>query len=71
VTATNKGTKAVTFSSVAVGGTDEKDFSASGDCTTKPVEPGASCTMSVTFDPKQTGARSAALYFNFPPFSVR
>jgi hypothetical protein len=25
--------------------------------------------MSVTFDPTQTGARSAELYFNFPPFS--
>ena len=70
VTATNQGTKAVTFSSVAVGGTNEKDFSTTGNCTPNPIEPGASCTMSVTFDPKQTGARSAALYFNFPPFSI-
>jgi hypothetical protein len=69
VTATNEGTRAVTFSSVAVGGTDNKDFSTSGNCTPNPVEPGASCAMSVTFDPTQTGARSAALYFNFPPFS--
>jgi hypothetical protein len=69
VTATNQGKSAVTFSSVAVGGKDSKDFSASGNCTPNPVEPGASCTMSVTFDPTQTGARSAALYFNFPPFS--
>jgi hypothetical protein len=70
VTATNQGKKAVTFSSVGVGGKDSKDFSASGNCTPNPIEPGASCTMSVTFDPTQTGARTAALYFNFPPFSA-
>lgn len=69
VTATNQGKGSITFSSVAVGGTDNKDFSTSGNCTPNPVEPGASCTMSVTFDPTQTGTRSAALYFNFPPFS--
>ena len=69
VTATNQGKTALTFSSVAVGGKDSKDFSASGNCTPNPIEPGASCTMSVTFDPTQTGARSAELYFNFPPFS--
>jgi hypothetical protein len=69
VTATNQGTKAVTFSSVGVGSEDNQDFSASGNCTPDPIEPGASCTMSVAFDPTQTGARSASLYFNFPPFS--
>jgi hypothetical protein len=70
VTATNQGRKAVTFSSVAVGGKDSKDFSASGNCTPNPIEPGASCITSVTFGPTQTGARNATLYFNFPPFSV-
>jgi hypothetical protein len=69
VTATNQGKNAVTFSSVAVGGKDSKDFSTTGNCTPNPIEPGASCTVSVTFDPTQTGARSASLYFNFPPFS--
>jgi hypothetical protein len=69
VAATNEGKNAITFSSVAVGTKDNKDFSASGNCTPNPIEPGASCTMSVTFNPTQTGARSAALYFSFPLFS--
>jgi len=69
VTATNEGKTAITFSSVGVGGKDYNDFSASGNCTGHSIQPGAGCTVSVTFAPTQGGARSAALDFNFPPFS--
>jgi hypothetical protein len=70
VTATNEGKTAITFSSVGVGGKDYNDFSASGNCTGHSIQPGAGCTMSVTFAPTQGGARSAALYFTLPSGSV-
>jgi hypothetical protein len=69
VTATNEGTTAITFSSVGVT-TNQKDFSATGNCTPQAIQPGASCQMSVTFDPTKTGQRSADLYFNLPTGSI-
>jgi hypothetical protein len=63
VTATNEGSTAVQFSSVSLIGTDWKDFSQTNTCTTKALQPGTSCTVSVTFDPTQTGTRSASLNF--------
>ena len=51
VTATNEGKTAITFSSVVVEGKSKGDFSATGTCTGSAIQPGASCGMSVTFDP--------------------
>jgi len=70
VTATNEGSTAIQFSNVYIGGKDEKDFSATGNCTGTSVAPGASCQMSVTFDPMVGGPLSAALYFNLPTGSI-
>jgi hypothetical protein len=65
VTATNEGTKAITFKSVAVSA-NQKDFSATGNCVGQAIQAGASCQMQVTFDPTTTGTRAAALYFTLP-----
>jgi FG-GAP-like repeat/Abnormal spindle-like microcephaly-assoc'd, ASPM-SPD-2-Hydin len=69
VTAINEGKAAITFNSVYIGGKDDKDFSATGNCTGS-LAPGASCQMSVTFDPTEGGPRSAALYFELPTGSI-
>ncbi len=60
VTVTNSGGSALTVSSVTVTGTNTTDFSATNGCTAS-VAPAASCTITVTFDPTTTGARSATL----------
>jgi hypothetical protein len=70
VTATNTSTAAVTFTEVVVGGKNKVEFSASGNCAGQTIEPGHSCKMSVTFDPTQTGAASAALYFDLPTGAI-
>jgi Abnormal spindle-like microcephaly-assoc'd, ASPM-SPD-2-Hydin len=69
VTAINEGKTAITFKNVYIGGKDDKDFSATGNCTGS-LAPGASCQMSVTFDPTEGGARNAALYFDLPTGSI-
>jgi hypothetical protein len=70
VTATNEGNTAIQFSNVYIGGKGEKDFSATGNCTGTSIAPGASCQMSVTFDPMVGGSLSASLYFNLPTGSI-
>jgi FG-GAP-like repeat/Protein of unknown function (DUF1573) len=70
VTATNEGSAAIQFSNVYIGGKGEKDFSATGNCTGTSIAPGASCEMSVTFDPMVGGSLSASLYFNLPTGSI-
>jgi archaellum component FlaF (FlaF/FlaG flagellin family) len=64
VTATNEGSTTVQFSSLSVIGADWKDFPENNTCTTKALQPGASCTATITFAPTTTGARTASLYFN-------
>ncbi len=61
VTVTNEGSTAVQFSSVHLNGADSVDFLETNTCTTQAIQPGASCTATVTFDPTQTGTRSSSL----------
>jgi hypothetical protein len=70
VTATNEGKTSITFTSVGPGGNNYKEFSVSGNCTRGAIAPGASCEMSVTFDPTKTGAAHPALYFDLPTGSI-
>jgi archaellum component FlaF (FlaF/FlaG flagellin family) len=70
VTATNEGSTAITFSSVGLGRTAEKNFTATENCTGHAIQPGASCSASVTFDPTQTGAVSGELFFTLPTSSI-
>ncbi len=59
VTIANMGSFALEPSSVSITG----DFAQSGNCTDNIINPGASCTLQVTFTPSQTGARVGALTF--------
>ncbi len=65
VTAVNEGSAAVEINSY-IGGTDKKDFSETGTCSGNSIQPGASCTVSVTFSPTKSGARSGTLYVTVP-----
>ena len=60
VTLKNVGTAAITITSIAITGTDAGDFGQIPTCASS-LAAGASCTISVTFKPTVTGARSATL----------
>jgi hypothetical protein len=53
----------LTIASVALTGTDPADFTETNDCPIAPatLESGDSCTISVTFAPQTTGAKTAAI----------
>lgn len=57
----NNNSTSITFSSI---GAKTHDFaiSGTGDFTSQPLAPGATCYVTVTFTPTKTGSRSAALY---------
>ncbi|HTQ57899.1 MAG TPA: choice-of-anchor D domain-containing protein [Bryobacteraceae bacterium] len=66
VTVTNEGTVTVNFtgSGIVIAGTDPADFLISADTCGPSLAAGATCTVSVEFDPTAAGARSAQLQFN-------
>ncbi len=57
---TNSGTVGLSVTGVQITGTNASDYSAMNGCTAS-VDPGGSCTISVSFDPDAAGARSATL----------
>jgi hypothetical protein len=64
VTVTNNGTAALHVTSVTLTGTNAGDFGKSADtCSGQAIAVNATCTVSVTFTPTATGARSASLSF--------
>jgi hypothetical protein len=58
ITLTNTGTSSLTVASISITGSNVGDFSQSNGCTT-PLKKNGSCSVSVTFSPQTTGARSA------------
>lgn len=60
VTLTSSGNQPVVISSITLQGT----FSDTSDCTTAPIAPGASCTISVTFTPTQGGVTPGLIQIN-------
>ena len=60
ITLSNTGTAAMSITSIAITGTNLGDFSQTNTCGTS-VAAGANCSISVTFTPTATGARSAAV----------
>jgi hypothetical protein len=60
VTVTNTSSTAITFSGAKITGTNWKDFSETNTCGSQ-IGAGASCAVSVTFAPSQSGTRSAVL----------
>jgi trimeric autotransporter adhesin len=63
VTLTNNTTTATALhiTSVAVTGANSGDFTQANTCTTLPIAPNATCTISVTFTPTAGSPRSAAV----------
>jgi hypothetical protein len=65
VTVTNTGSTVVSVSGVSFTGSDPQDFVETNTCGTQ-INPGASCTISVRFDPILKGPRSAVVVINGP-----
>src|SRR6202166_1874989 len=63
VTLKNVGTTAITITSIAVTGAEAGDFPKTATSCGSSLAVAASCTVSVTFKPTTTGARSANLTF--------
>jgi len=61
VTLTNIGSTTMTISSIAVTGAEAADFPETATTCTSSLAAAASCTVSLTFKPSTTGARSASL----------
>jgi len=59
VTLSNTGKGVLSVTGVTIGGTNANEFSQSNNCTT--VQPGAKCTINVTYAPTAAGAASAAV----------
>jgi len=62
VTLTNQGTETLNITSINVTGTNAADFPKTTTCGST-LAPAASCTVSVSFTPSATGARTANLVF--------
>ena len=62
VTLSNKGTTALSLSSLLIGGADAADFSKTTTCGSS-LAAANSCTVTVTFKPRAKGARTATLQF--------
>jgi hypothetical protein len=62
VTLTNTGTASQFINGVSILGADQLDFNRTNDqCVGLPVAAGASCTITIVFNPTATGARTATL----------
>ena len=60
VTLTNSGNAPLTITSMSISGADPGDFAQTNGCGTD-VEPGANCSINVTFTPLHSGTRNATL----------
>jgi Beta-propeller repeat/Abnormal spindle-like microcephaly-assoc'd, ASPM-SPD-2-Hydin/Cep192 domain 4 len=62
ITLTNVGDASLSISGISLTGTNASDFTTSGDtCSGTTITPNGSCTVSVTFMPSATDARTATL----------
>ena len=62
VTLTNTGTSSVTITTTAVSGADTSDFTITANsCAGANLSPGATCSVSASFDPSVTGPRTATI----------
>jgi hypothetical protein len=60
VTLTNVGKTSLSITGTPLGGANKADFAQTNTCGTS-VSAGASCTFNITFTPKATGSRTAAM----------
>jgi hypothetical protein len=61
VTLTNSGGAALTVTSINISGTNASDFAQTNTCTTSAIAANGTCTITLTFTPAATGARTATL----------
>jgi hypothetical protein len=61
---TNNGSTSLAISSISLGGADAKDFAVSGtsNCTSGRLAAGATCSVTITFSPRKTGACGAIVF---------
>jgi len=64
ITLTNKGAVTMNLWQIAILGTNAGDFSKSATTCGSTLAAGANCTVSITFKPAATGARSASVLFS-------
>jgi N-acetylneuraminic acid mutarotase len=68
VPVTNTGEAPMVIDAATLGGTNPGDFSLdAGDCTSRVVEPGASCHVAVALTPSASGARNASVQISGAP----
>lgn len=72
ITVTNKSSEIIALTGRGIGGADNNDFSENDNCNGQ-MAAGASCTMTITFTPHKTGARSGTAFIDVgqganPPF---
>jgi hypothetical protein len=60
ITVTNSGSATLNITSASVSGTNSGDFTVADGCTSS-IAPAGTCTISVKFDPANTGSRTATL----------
>src|SRR5207249_4083381 len=60
VTLSNTGSAALAIGSIVISGTNASDFSQTNNCPST-VNPGANCSIKVTFKPAATGSRIGAI----------
>jgi hypothetical protein len=63
VTVTNKGSAAVSITSISIGGSNAGDFAETNTCRSS-LASGANCSISVTFTPAKQGKRSGEISIN-------
>ena len=59
ITLTSSGTGPLHIASIALGGTNSSDFTATNNCTAAAYAVGANCTIGISLSPVVTGARAA------------
>jgi hypothetical protein len=69
VTVTNTGNSAVSVTGVSITGADYNDYFETNTCGSQ-INPGAACTVSITFEPIFRGTRSALMVINGPGGAV-
>jgi len=63
-TLTNLGSSDLVIQQIGINGNDPSDFAQTNNCPSS-LPPNKKCQLKVTFDPTQTGTRSASLYVNY------
>ncbi|MEO6816847.1 MAG: choice-of-anchor D domain-containing protein [Edaphobacter sp.] len=72
VTLTNSGNAPLNISTISISGVNPADFSQTSTCFNSSIAAGATCTLSISFSPSDTGSLSAAVQIlsDAPPATI-